>query len=134
MARVALLILTTGLFAALWSGDESEQMASVDRPAKRVVVRRDVPRLTVTSDSSAGLVAAPLPSKIVEGTYLISDQWGRTQIRVISVRDGGLANRAGDSLVGNHYLVERGAQRWHYIRIERPTRDLTTRTRTDSYR
>ena len=134
MARVALLILTTGLFAALWSGDESEQMASVGRPAKRVIVRREVPRSTVSPDGSTGLMAAPLPSKIVEGTYLISDQWGRTRIRVISVRDGGIASRPGDPLVGNHYMVERGSHRWHYIRIERPSRDLTTRTWTDSYR
>jgi len=134
MARVALLILTTGLFAALWSGDESEQMASVGRPAKRVVVRRDVPRTTVSPDGTSRLMAAPLPLNIVEGRYLISDQWGRTWIRRISVRDGGLASGSGDPLVGHHYMVERGSHRWHYIRIERPSRDLTTRTWTDSYR
>ena len=134
MVRVALLIITTGLFAALWSGDQSEQIASVGRPVRVIVAHRQATPLPVKSEGSVGAMAAPLPARIVAGTYLVSDQWGRTHVRVLSARDVSKAKGIRHPQVSSHYMVERGAHRWHYIRIERPSLDLTIRTRTDSYR
>ena len=134
MVRVALLIITTGLFAALWSGDQSEQIASAGRPSRVIVAHREATRISGNSVGSVGTMATPLPARIVAGTYLVSDQWGRTHVRVLSARDVSSARGARQPQFSNHYMVELGVNRWHYIRLDRSPIDQSNRTRTDSYR
>ena len=124
-ARVALLILVTGLFAALWSGDHPEQMASTQRPVKQKI-RLDYdrePSTTQTLSLSSNPVPAPLPDGITAGKYLVADRFGGTHIRVVSTGDvGSVADVPGRDIV-THYSVESHKGRWHYIRIEPTARD-----------
>ena len=135
-ARVALLILATGMFAALWSGDHPDQLATIDRPAKILVGQRTNDRGTRALDvqRSAGesgwnrnssmpgsndrRMYAPFPEGISAGTFLVVDHVGRTQVRVVSDHDAVLDGKSRRPIVADHYSVEVGGMRWHYIRIE----------------
>ncbi|WP_397571102.1 hypothetical protein [Schlesneria sp. T3-172] len=134
MARVALLFITTSLFAAIWSEDQTQQKASVERITKAATVR---PAFRVaSSNGSRGVrrVTVPLPDQITPGTYLVSDQWGRTQVREVSESEAIIPREMTESPVTNHYLVERGSFRWHFIRIEQPRTDLAHRVHAVSLR
>ena len=119
-ARVALLILVTGLFAALWSGDHPDRLASAQRPPKQEI-RLDYDREPSPSQSLSSPVsqiAPPLPDGIAEGTYLVADRFGGTRIRVVPKGEAGsLVEVPGRKLI-SHYSVESNQGRWHYIRIE----------------
>ncbi len=121
--RVALLILVTGLFAALWSGDHPDQMANVEhskkanpqeRPSNGVRPSYEVPPSTT---DARPIHFPPLPAEISPGTYLVADQFGKTEVRVIA------SSQKSDQQIGakhparNHYTVETKTARWHYIRI-----------------
>jgi len=143
-ARVTLLILVTGAFAAMWSGDHPDVM----KPVKPAPMKRDsrqdaLPHRRQETPTDAYPQArrpnregtmlaveirnvAPLPTGIVAGTYLIADQFGRTEIRVIHPREVApvTIDHAGPS---SHYFVEAHSARWHFIRIE-ASRDPLTAT------
>lgn len=129
--RVALLILVTGVFAALWAGDHPERVAAKTLPSGKVDESRPVSPQR-TSDTltrypsepkhSAGhsillatsnLSNIPLPAGISAGTYLVADQTGRTQVRVIRADDNN-----GSESISNHYTIEMSGARWHFIRID----------------
>ena len=119
-ARVALLLLVTGLFAALWSGDHPDQLAQGRRPSKQEI-RLDYDREPVTNQVislSGTQIVAPLPQGIAAGTYLVADQLGGTRIRVVSKGEVGSVIEVPGQKIVNHYSVETRHGRWHYIRIE----------------
>ena len=131
-ARVSLLILVTGTFTALWSGDQPERVAAADRPAERHVATRSAfserrlhlpqiarqasvdPRVTRLAVPGASL---PLPEGITDGTYLVTNQWGRTQLQIVDQGDK-LRERCILATLPDHYVVEQAGNRWHYIRLE----------------
>lgn len=134
MARVALLMLTTGLFAALWSGDQSEQTAAAERTVKMNVSRRISDQMPFETIGHIRQRRAPLPSGIAAGTYLVADQTGQTQIRVVSESETEFTGTNRAASASNHYQVETKTQRWHYIRIVTPDANLTNRSVVGSYR
>ena|GEM_PF-2415142 len=133
--RVALLILVTGTFTALWSGDHPEQMAAVDRPVKVLVGRRKSPqekrhfespttsvgsgRITVSTASPLDqeFAQAPLPEGISAGTYLVADRFARTGIRVVTEWEANSHGRHVNRVAAEHYSVIVGKACWHYIRV-----------------
>ncbi len=143
-ARVTLLILVTGAFAAMWSGDHPD----VIKPAKSAPMKRNsrqdaLPNRREETPTHADPqarrlnrdgkllavesgISAPLPRGIVAGTYLVADQFGRTEIRVIHPQEVASVkiDHAGPS---SHYLVEAHSARWHFIRLE-ASRDPQTAT------
>lgn len=147
-SRVALLILVTGLFAVMWSGDQPDLIAAVDRPAKVLIgtgpgnqrdcvaeSSRSVADCALQVSESIALstdqrLNAPLPDGISEGTFLVVDQSGRTEVRVVSrcqvISDESLAA----SLVKNHYVVEEGRLRWHYVRLDETALDFNVQIPT----
>jgi hypothetical protein len=128
--RVALLILVTGAFVALWSGDHPERTARGNSPRS---IRREIRPLSPTPNhdslsrvnttgahpvqltTAANLGSVPLPDGIAAGTYLIVDQLGRTQLRVIATSDS--ANHPEQQ---NVYSTSFGGTRIHFIRVEQP--------------
>ena len=147
-ARVALLIVVTGLFTALWSGDHPDRMARVDRPSKFLIVKQNVvqtgrvPQLNPSRDpvdshdhvalfaSGESRVDAPLPDGITDGTYLVTDQWGHTEIRVVTNQRSRSNDKSVPMMMDDHYSVKIGQSRWHYIRLEQPENDRTTASTT----
>ncbi len=120
-ARVALLILVTGLFAALWSGDRPDQLPQVRQPSKQIF-RQDYDREPILNQSLSGRpVVTPLPIGISAGTYLVADQFGGTRIRVVLRNDISPVADASETESKSHYSVESPHGRWHYIRIESAT-------------
>ena len=128
--RVALLILVTGAFAALWSGDHPDQISAVSVPVKSTEPIRDLSpgskseplaRTTAGKIDASLLVMspniAPLPEGITAGTYLVADQMGRTQIQIVRPDDVKTVSPAAGTVM-NHYSIERLGSRWHFIRIE----------------
>ncbi len=141
--RVALLFLTTGLFTAVWSGDHPDQMAKVDRPSKflagqtqvirpgndleteRAAAKAGLPGGALSSASNDTQTNIPLPPGIVSGTYLVADQFGRTEIRVVASHPISPEEATSEGTTKDHYLVEDGGLRWHYLRIEHSVADRT---------
>lgn len=145
-ARVTLLILVTGAFAAMWSGDHPQEIKPTKPAQTKSDFRQDAlpnRRQETPTDvhpqarrliREGALLAlgtpteAPLPVGIVAGTYLVADQFGRTEIRVIhpqEVPNRVKINRA--PAASQHYMVEVHSARWHFIRIE-ASRDPQTAT------
>lgn len=123
--RVALLILVTGMFTALWSGDHPVQAstAPTSKPSHPTNPRSwEVHPLREARQGGDRIArtSAPLPSGIVPGTYLVSDQRGKTEVRVIS---GNITNKQMPVSASNrdYFTVENKNGRWHYIRIENST-------------
>ncbi len=124
-ARVALLILVTGLFAALWSGDHPDQLTQVRRPSKQEI-RLDYDREPSSNQSlslSSSEFAAPLPEGITEGRYLVADRFGGTRIRVVSNGEVGSVVAVPGQKMVDHYSVESRQGRWHFVRIEATSAD-----------
>ena len=138
--RVALLILVTGTFTALWSGDHPNRIAAVDRASKvligsrtsngaqrkPVVVRssgRTAMQLRSESSTANEMLAAPVPEGICAGTYLIVDQFGRTETRTILEQEASPGTTTVGKMVSNHYSVVVGNTRWHFIRIDQVSSD-----------
>lgn len=147
-SRVGLLILMIGAFAVIWSGDQPDQIAAVERPANVLLgkVERSAPKATVRKSvhqngqridptllkSIVQPTGAPLPSGITAGTYLVVDQYGRTEFRRISARDANSMGAAGPAMDADHYEVESGSLRLHFIRIDLngPDRNSVTSNNT----
>ena len=139
--RVALLILVTGTFACLWSGDHAERFAVVNRPASLLIGRSGTPRRTGAGDlrtsfnpptllstqtlqsSTSRSTKVPLPRGIAAGTYLVADQFGQTEVRTVTLQEIFPDNKFQNQVTENTYTVEIGTARWHFIRLERPVHD-----------
>jgi hypothetical protein len=119
-ARVALLILVTGLFAALWSGDHPDCVANAVQPMKQKI-RMDYERKP-SDDHSISLrqtrMTPPLPEEVAAGTYLVADQFGRTCTLIVSPQEVKSEIEVPERAILNHYSFESNEGRWHYIRIE----------------
>lgn len=141
-ARVALLIIVTGVFAALWAGDHPDRLAAVERPAGQVIgsrratkgqrirnIRRMLDELSPTTKPTELPVvnvsnSVPLPQSIAAGKYLISDQFGRTQFRVVTAEQA-VENSHGHRIdVADHFTVSSGGIHWHYLKIEQFPSDM----------
>ena len=70
--------------------------------------------------TSANRLNAPLPDDIAAGVYVVVDQNGRSETRVISTQDRTTLQTARD-----HYSIESGNSRWHYIRLDSSNLDRT---------
>ncbi|WP_010584505.1 hypothetical protein [Schlesneria paludicola] len=131
--RVALLTLVTGTFTALWSGDHPERLAAADRPTPYLVgthagfserhtqwsrPARPVGGLQTGRSPAAEKSSLPLPEGIVEGTYLVTDQTGQTQVRLVAPQENASHDRCLLAKPEDHYVVERNGHRWHYIRLD----------------
>lgn len=130
-SRISLLILVTGAFAVIWSGDKPDQIAAVDRPARVLMGRADTrnpnelirtaarePRSQDDVKSVNHATKTPLPRGITPGTYLVVDKSGRTETRIIQWRDAIAAGSTSRTPNEDHFVVQSERGRWHYIRIE----------------
>ena len=111
--RVALLIIVTGIFVALWSGDRPDPVTEAVPSKQNEEYRQSTPH------DGGPISRVPLPQGIVAGTYLVADQSGRTQIRVVGNIQNGTLNSEN---ISNHYSVEKNGARWHFIRLD--TREM----------
>ena len=131
--RVALLILVTGAFAALWSGDHPGQIAAAIQPVMDVDQFRQItpPQTPETFSglpveraagsrvaTNSSLTSIPLPYGITVGTYLVADRFGQTQVRVVGTNDVMPGAASSISELKNSYSIESKGNRWHFIRIE----------------
>lgn len=150
-ARVALLVLVTGTFAALWSGDHPDRLAANDRPTKVLVGQsgvtrelgslqslellrpRQTPAVATATEFAKCAASIPVPREILAGTYLIADQRGRTAIRIVTQAECSMQDVASRHDGTHHYFVEVGDNRWHYIRIEQIAADRTATSPTSSH-
>lgn len=119
--RVALLILVTGAFVALWSGDQPQAIASIP-PVKSIQDIRQITPSPVGEPLSRSPINAsdvvPLPEGITAGTYLIADRFGRTQIRQVAPNEISRRAKRRKTVAKDHYAVESNGARWHFVRIE----------------
>jgi len=150
-ARVALLIIVTGVFAALWSGDHPDRLAAVERPATEAIssrraaksqrvhnIRRMLDELSPTTDPASLpalniSIGVPLPESIAAGRYLISDQFGRTQFRIVTPEQAVENSHCRRIEIADHYSVTSGNLHWHYLKIEQfPSDALATSPKTNA--
>lgn len=128
--RVTILLLMSGLFAAMWSGDQSHAGAQKEttvagrrvspadwRPRTKIVEARAV-RLVSRLREERSLSSIPLPARIAEGTYLVVDVHGRSEVRVVSAMDATLSGHGKGQPIANQLTYSHGADRWHFIRLE----------------
>jgi hypothetical protein len=140
--RVALLILTTGTFAALWSGDHPDQLVGANQPIHRLDNQRNLlpkqriqapeidrgqqPGYEIPQSASNEFSHAPqLPEDISSGTYLVADRFGRTTIQTVLPEHATRNGKANSTAIKNHYSVEVGKARWHFIRLDDHNIDQT---------
>lgn len=134
--RVALLILVTGAFVALWSGDQPQSAAASVRPMNGIKENRPVspqrPAESLSRSDRSSQRRTPLPKGIASGTYLVADRSGHTRIRVVTPED--IAHRsAAEVEMKDYYSVESDGIRWHFVRLE-STIDEQTAGRPDQLR
>lgn len=129
VSRVSLLLLVTGLFAAMWSTDSPDGRTPEQRQlARRASTPRWIPERTVGDGATrlrrlAGArrdTSMPLPVGIAAGTYLVVDQSGSTQ-RVMVTSCGSQSEMVKNQVLVDQYTVRDGARRWHFIRVENST-------------
>ena len=126
--RVAMLVLATSLFAAIWANDCPMEAAYA---APSIDLQYEVPRIGIQLEAPAEVTftstinhttrisdVIPLPAEIISGTYLVVDQYGQTTTRVVHGTD--LTAYRKDESAGSrtHYEVAQGQRRWHFVRIE----------------
>lgn len=147
-SRVTLLLLVTGLFAGMWSGDRADERSAHARQLARKassssVASQPSERPTQTAVRSVtrhrgerSLSSIPLPHGIAAGTYLIVDGRGRTETRVVTAaeafpRDEVTSGEITGHVAADQYTVRVGRDRWHFIRLEGSSDSLAGR-RTSS--
>lgn len=128
-SRVTLLLLVTGLFAAMWSGDRADERTT----AQLLLTRRTSPP-TANQRSGArpistaarpvsryrgeqSLQTVPLPSGIAVGTYLVVDATGRNEARVVTAADAFPNGVISGHVAKDEYTMRSGPERWHFIRL-----------------
>lgn len=138
-SRVTLLLLVTGLFAGMWSGDRAdEQSANVRLLARRTsspsVASQSSARQTQTAvrpvtrhRGERTLSSIPLPQGIAAGTYLVVDGRGRTETRIVTSAEAFPSGQITGHVAADLYTVRVGRDRWHFIRLEESASSLATR-------
>lgn len=125
VTRVSLLLVVTGLFAGMWSGDSPDLRS----PAEKQMARRaSTPCLLGAAKSPANRIRTvsltqrtapvPLPAGIEPGTYLVVNQAGETQRLTI---DAKAASTTANFVAVDQYTVRQGGLRWHFIRLDNVT-------------
>ena len=147
-SRVTLLLLVTGLFAGMWSGDRAGERSANERLLARKAASSEVvlqsggrPNQTIARAvtrhrDERSLSSIPLPNGITVGTYLIVDGRGRTEARVVTSAEAIPSEEVTSGEVTGHaaadqYMVRVGRDRWHFIRLEESS-DSVARRRTSS--
>lgn len=137
-SRVTLLLLVTGLFAGMWSGDRAGERADAERLLARraasssVTVQSSVRphqtpvRAVARHRGERSLSSIPLPQGIATGTYLIVDGRGRMETRVVSAAEAFPSGQIVGHVAADQYTVRVGCDRWHFIRVEAPADSLAT--------
>ena len=137
-SRVTLLLLVTGLFAGMWSGDRAGERADAERLLAHKAVSSSVALQPSARPSQAAvrpvarhrgersLSSIPLPQGIAAGTYLIVDGLGRTETRVVSAAEAFPSGQIAGHVAADQYAVRVGHDRWHFIRVEAPAESLAT--------
>ena len=121
--RVALLAVFTGLFVMVWSGDRPPLLANTPTP---LPMRQSPtspserwPEIVHTTSTLTTDEAIPLPDTIPGGSYLVADRFGKTQVCFVA-RPNKTANGQSPLASSDHYVVDHGLNRWHFIRIDSP--------------
>ena len=139
ISRVSLLLLVIGLFAGVWSADNSDGRSA----AQMQLVRRGLPPRAIGRAAGSSrnrlqgvslpgcMKAAPIPRPrgIASGTYLVVNQAGVTQRLTITAQYDESGNHAtveqytdqNPDQCDDQYTVRRGKARWHFIRLEEQT-------------
>ena len=138
-SRVTLLLLVTGLFAGMWSGDRADERSANARPLARkaaspavtappsVRANQTAVRQVARHRGERSLTSIPLPPGIAAGTYLIVDGRGRTETRVVTATEAFPSGQIAGHVAADQYTVRAGRDRWHFIRLEASAESLTTR-------
>lgn len=138
-SRVTLLLLVTGLFAGMWSGDRADERFANERLfARKAASSLVASQLSVCPAQTAvrpatrhrgerSLTSVPLPQGIAAGTYLIVDGRGRTETRVVSAVEAFPSGQIAGHVAADQYTVRVGQDRWHFIRLEESANSLATR-------
>lgn len=123
-ARVFLLVLVTGLFMAIWNGDQNAMQAALARREQARALRIALAETSVRSDS--GVLAAvaaepltgadevPLPAGIHAGTYQAVSQTG--VVRMVEVPTDDRSNATAT----REFYISDDAEgvRWYFVRIQ----------------
>lgn len=144
-SRVTLLLLVTGLFAGMWSGDRADERSAGERLLARkaasssVAVSTSKPaqpsvhptqtaiRPVTRHRGERSLSSIPLPQGIAAGTYLIVDGHGRTENRIVSAAEAFPSGQIAGHVAADQYTVRVGRDRWHFIRLEESSNSMATR-------
>ncbi|MBC8114794.1 MAG: hypothetical protein H7062_10480 [Candidatus Saccharimonas sp.] len=138
-SRVTLLLLVTGLFAGMWSGDRADERSANERLLARKAASSSVAlRPSVHPNQTAvrpvtrhrgerSLSSIPLPQGIAAGTYLIVDGRGRTETRVVTAAEAFPSGQIAGHVAADQYTVRVGHDRWHFIRLEESANSMVTR-------
>lgn len=122
--RVSLLLMVTGLFAAMWSGDSPDDRSGAEIRLARLASSPQASlycgfgnnaraKIDTISASSSSKSDYPIPEGIAPGKYLVVNQAGRTWSVTISEDSQSSVKRTPE----DHYLVIQGSLRWHFIRL-----------------
>jgi hypothetical protein len=130
-SRVMLLVLVTGLFVGIWGSTDRAGRQLAGRHARKsselqprlVSEERFVEQLSseATSDVIAPTATSygriPLPADITPGDYLVIDNHGN--VTPLSLGASDLQYQLSPELVeSDAYLVRKGADRWHFVRLD----------------
>lgn len=138
-SRVTLLLLVTGMFAGMWSGDRVEEQAAAElllarRSAAPATNSRTAacPAAVAIRSSMRGrgewsAAAIPLPPGIAVGTYLVVDGKGQTETRVVTTAAAFPSGQIERHVARDQYTVRLGRDRWHFIRLDEADDSRTAR-------
>ena len=130
-----LLVLVTGLFVGIWGSTDRSGRHLAGRHARKsselkprlVSEERFVESLCseATSEEIAPALGGemygriPLPMDITPGDYLVIDNHGN--VTPMSLGAGDVGYRVAPELVDSDaYVVRKGADRWHFVRLDAP--------------
>ena len=138
-SRVTLLLLVTGLFAAMWSGDRADERTT----AQLLLTRRTAPpsanqrsgarpistaaRSVALHRGEQSLQSVPLPTGIAVGTYLVVDATGRSETRIVTAAEAFPNDVISGHVARDEYTVRNGSSRWHFIRLSETANVATSR-------
>lgn len=129
-SRVTLLLLVTGLFAGMWSGDGRENNAAREpllahQGAAQAMNSRTTARPGAVAIRSSlrgreewSAASIPLPRGIAAGTYLVVDGHGRTETRLVTAAEAFPNGRIERHVAADQYAIRLGSDRWHFIRLD----------------
>ncbi len=124
--RVMLLLLTTGLFVALWNSDRRHVQSERPRLALDFIpqaVRSESAIITNPFDDPGlfGGCAVPLPKKMAPGHFRVVDNFGRVQDVMLTIEELIYLGIEVDSEVIDLYTEIDGPRRWYFVRIDQPS-------------